>query len=115
MEYLPIMIIMLVLQFILYHHLKLPISIVELSVKGIHIMQMLFYNAWRSYLLYLVSNVVKLLEILLEELTGPSIITSAAYDMKSLTTTIFHTSHQLNRTEDILPIFQIFQPRLLKF
>lgn len=42
MEYLPIMIVMLVLQFVLYHHLKLPISIVDLSIKGIHIMQMLF-------------------------------------------------------------------------
>ena len=44
-----IMIIMLVLQFVLYHHLKLPISIAELSIKGIHVMQMLFYNAWRSF------------------------------------------------------------------
>ena len=43
------MIIMLVLQFLLYHHLKLPISIAELSIKGIHVMQMLFYNAWRSF------------------------------------------------------------------
>ena len=45
MEYLPIMIIMFVLQFILHHHLKLPISIAELSIKRIHVMQMLFYNA----------------------------------------------------------------------
>ena len=33
-----------VLHFILYHHLKLPTSVVELSIKGIHVMQMLFYN-----------------------------------------------------------------------
>ena len=32
-------------KFILYHHLKLPISTAELSVKGVHVMQMLFYNA----------------------------------------------------------------------
>ena len=37
------MIIMLVLQVILYHHLRLPICIAELSIKGIHVMQMLFY------------------------------------------------------------------------
>ena len=50
---------------------------------------------------------VKVLEILLEELTGPSIITSAAYNIKSLTSTICHTCHQLNRTEDILPTLHL--------
>ena len=40
------------------------------------------------------------------ELTGLSIITSAAYNIKSLTITICHTFHQLNRTEDILPILR---------
>ena len=49
-------------------------------------------------------DVVEVLEILLEELTGPSIITSAAYNIKSLTSTICHTCHQLKRTEDIQPI-----------
>ena len=29
--------------------LKLPISIVDLSIKGIHVMQMLFYNARKSF------------------------------------------------------------------
>ena len=41
------------------------------------------------------------------ELTGLSIITSAAYNIKSLTNTICHTCHQLNRTEDILPILRL--------
>ena len=52
-------------------------------------------------------DVVEVLEILLEELTVPSIITSAAYNIKSLTSTICHTCHQLNRTEDILPILRL--------
>ena len=29
-----------VLQFIMYYHLNLPISVAELSIKGIHVMQM---------------------------------------------------------------------------
>ena len=41
------------------------------------------------------------------ELTGLSIITSAAYNIKSLTSTICHTCHQLNRTEDILPVLRL--------
>ena len=143
MEYLPLMIIMSVLQLILYNHLKVPISLVELSIKGIHFMQMLFFNVWSSFqfcgpqlmilnqlfLLFFFSffllhpgkspidpsfflkslkddfievgcssfglhaqrDVAKLLEILLEELTGPSIVTSAAYNIKSLSSITCHT------------------------
>ena len=50
---------------------------------------------------------VEVLEILLEELTGPSIIISAAYNIKSLISTIRNTCHQLSRTEDILPILRL--------
>ena len=50
---------------------------------------------------------VRVLKIQLEELTGPSIITKAAYNIKSLISTICHTCHQLNRTEDILPILRL--------
>ena len=57
-----------------------------------------------SFDLHAQQDVVEVLEILLEVLTGPSIITSAAYNMKSLTSTICHTCHQLNKTENILPI-----------
>ena len=52
-------------------------------------------------------DLVEVLEILLEELTGPSIITSAAYNIKSLTSAICHTSHQLDTREDILPILRL--------
>ena len=41
------------------------------------------------------------------ELTGSSIITSAAYNIKRLTSTIPDTCHQLNRTEDIIPILPL--------
>ena len=61
----------------------------------------------RSFDLHAEQDVVEVLEILLEELTGPSIITSAAYNIKSLTSTICNTCHQLNRTEDILPILRL--------
>ena len=37
----------------------------------------------------------------------PSIITRAAYNIKSITSTICHTCHQLSRTEDILPILRL--------
>ena len=74
----------------------------------------------RSFDLHDQQDVVEVLEILLEELTGPSIITSEAYDIKSLTSTICHTCHQLNRTETsylylVFPSSKIFQPRLPKF
>ena len=49
----------------------------------------------------------EVLEILLEEVTGPSIITSAAYNIKGLTSTICNTCHQLNRTKDILPMLPL--------
>ena len=64
----------------------------------------------RSFDLHAQQDVVEVLEILLEELTGPSIITSAAYNIKSLTSTICHTCHQLNKTEDILPILRLDFP-----
>ena len=132
-----------------YHHLRLPISVVELSIKGIHVMQMLFYKCLKvfpvlcssndqikstlyssvrkamfqlhltkypidpsfflkslkdafirqdcsSFDLHAQQDMVEVLEILLEELTGPSIITSAAYNIKSLSSTICNTCHQLN-------------------
>ena len=52
-------------------------------------------------------DVVEVLESLLDEFTGPSILTSAAYNIKSLTSIICHTCHELNRTEDILSILRI--------
>ena len=66
-----------------------------------------FIREGRSFDLHAQQDVVEVLEILLEELTGPSIITSAAYNIKSLTSTICHTCHQLNKTEDILPIYRL--------
>ena len=60
-----------------------------------------------SFDLHAQQDVVEVLEILLEELTGPSIIISAAYNIKSLTSTICNTCHQLNRTEDTLPILRL--------
>ena len=42
----------------------------------------------RSFDLHAQQDVAEVLEILLEELTGCSIITSAAYNIKSLTSTI---------------------------
>ena len=45
--------------------------------------------------------------MILEELTGPSIIISAAYNIKSLNSTICHTCHELNRTEDMLHILRL--------
>ena len=66
-----------------------------------------FFRESRSFDLNAQQDVVEVLEIILEELTGPSIITSADYNIKSLTSTICHTCHQLNRTEDILPILRL--------
>ena len=40
-----------------------------------------------SFDLHAQQDVVEVLEILLEQLTGPSVITSAAYNIKSLTST----------------------------
>ena len=57
-----------------------------------------FIREGRSFNLHAQQDVVKVLKILLEGLTGPSIITSAAYNIKSLTSTICHTCHQLSRT-----------------
>ena len=48
-----------------------------------------------SFALHAQQDVNEVLEILLEELTGPSIIASAAYNIKSLTSTICHTCHQV--------------------
>ena len=66
-----------------------------------------FIREGRSFDLHAQQDVVEVLEILLEQLTGPSIITSAAYNIKSLTSTICHTCHQVNGTDDILPIHRI--------
>ena len=57
--------------------------------------------------LYAQQDVDEVLGILLEELTSLSIVTSAAYNIKSLTSIICHTCHQFNRTEDILPILRL--------
>ena len=83
-----------------FHSAKSPIdpSFFLKSLKDV------FSREGRSFDLHAEQDVVEGLEILLEELTGPSIITSAAYKFKSLTSTICHTCHQLNRTEDFLPI-----------
>ena len=169
---LQIMIIMLALHFILYHHLKTANKHCRIINKGNtcyanvilqclkifpvlwssndHIKSTLYSwvrkimfqlhsekspidppfflkslkDVWirkgRSFDLHAQQDVVEVLKIILEELTGPSIITSAAYNIKSLASTICHTCHQLDRTEDILPILRLpvlkdFQPRLLKF
>ena len=61
----------------------------------------------RSFDLHAQQDIVEVLEIIMEELTGPSIITSAACNIKSLTSTICHTCRQLNRTEDILPTYTL--------
>ena len=66
-----------------------------------------FIRVGCSFDLHAQQDVVKVLEILLEELTGPSIITSAAYNIKSPISTICHTCHQLNRTDDILHILRL--------
>ena len=154
---------MVLLQSILYHHLKLPIGIAELSLKGIHVIQNVilqclkvfpvlwsshdqikstlhssvrkimfqlhsanspiapffclkslkgvFIREVRSFDLHAQQHVVEILEILLEELTGSSIITSAAYIIKSLTSTVCHTCHRLNGTEDILLIIPLLVPK----
>ena len=85
------------------HSVKSPInpSFFLKSLKDV------FIREGRSFDLHAQQDVFEVLEILLEELTGPSIITSAAYNIKSLTSTICHTCHQLNRTEDILPILRL--------
>ena len=85
------------------HSVESPIdpSFFLKSVKDV------FIREGRSFDLHAQQDVDEVLEILLEELTGPSVITSAAYNIKSLTSTICHTCHQLNRTEDILPILRL--------
>ena len=70
------------------------------SLKGVFIREVCSFDLH-------VQQDVEVLEILLEELTGSSIITSAAYNIKRLTNTIRHTYHQLNRTEDVLPILRL--------
>ena len=57
----------------------------------------IFFREGRSFDLHNQQDVVEVLEIILEELTGSSIITSAAYNIKSLTSTTCHTCHQQNR------------------
>ena len=52
-----------------------------------------FIREGRSYDLHAQQDVVKVLEILLEELTSPFIIISVAYNIKSITSTICHTCH----------------------
>ena len=78
------------------------------SLKGGFIMEGPFFD------LHAQQDVAEVLEILLDELTGPSIITS---NIKNLTSTVCHTWHQLNRTEDILlilrlPVLKVFPTSL---
>ena len=86
-----------------FHSAKSPIdpSFFLKSLKDV------FIRVGCSFDLHAQQDVVKVLEILLEELTGPSIITSAACNIKSPTSTICHTCHQLNRTDDILHILRL--------
>ena len=56
-----------------------------------------FFREGRSFDLHAQQHVVEVLEIILEELTGPSIITSAVYNIKSLNSTICHACRQQNR------------------
>ena len=49
-----------------------------------------FIREGRSFDLHAQQDVVKVLEILLEELTGPSVITRVAYNIKNLTSTMSH-------------------------
>ena len=51
-------------------------------------LKVVFIREGRSFDLHAQQDVAEVLEILLEELTGCSIITSAAYNIKSLTSTI---------------------------
>ena len=57
-----------------------------------------FISEWYSFNLHSQKDVAEVLEILLEELTGPFIVTSAAYGIKSLTSATCQTCDQLNRT-----------------
>ena len=67
-----------------------------------------FIKAGRSsFDLHAQLDVDEVSEILLEELTGPSVVTSAADNIKSFTSIICCTCHQLNRTEPILPILSL--------
>ena len=63
-----------------------------------------------SFDLHAQQDVVEVLEILLEELSGPSIVSSAAYNIKSLTSIIYHTCRQL-----VFLSAKIFEPCLPKF
>ena len=85
------------------HSAKSPIdpSFLLTSLKDV------FIREGCSLDLHAQQDFVEVLEIPLEELTDPSVITSATYNIKSLTSTICHTCHQLNRTEDILPILHL--------
>ena len=39
----------------------------------------------------------------------PSTVTTAAYNIKSLTIITYHTCHQVNRAQDILPILPVLK------
>ena len=149
----------------LYHDFKLPIRVVELSIKGIHviyanvILQCLkvFPVLWSSidqikstlssslrkimfllhsakspidpsfffmslkdaftkvgrssFNLHAQQNVVEILEIVLEELTGPAIVTSVAYNIKRITSIICHTTY----TSYLYFLFLFFQSHLTSF
>ena len=69
-----------------------------------------FIREGHSYDLHAQQDVVEVLEILLEELTGPAIITSTACNIKSLTSMICHIA--INLTEqDIQSILRLPVPK----
>ena len=74
----------------------------------------------KSFDLHAQQDVVEVLEIILEELTGPSIITSAPYNTKALpvlsvTLAISLPEQKTSYLYFVFPSSKIFQPRLLKF
>ena len=79
-----------------------------------------FFREGCSFDLHAQQDVVKVLEILLEELTCPSIITSAAYNIKAspvlpVTLAINLTEQKTSYLYVVFPSLKIFQPHLSKF
>ena len=88
----------------LLHSVKSPIDL-SFSLKTL---KDAFIKVVHCYFdLHAQRDVAEILQVLLEELTDRSIVTSAAYNIKSLTSITFLTCHQLNRTEDILRILHL--------
>ena len=64
-----------------------------------------------SFNLHAQQDVVEILEIVLEELTGPAIVTSVGYNIKSITSIICHTTY----TSYLYFLFLFFQSHLTSF